>query len=636
MSIPGQRIFLHAAVIACLALLTSILPGSILPAGAAQRVALVIGNSKYAAAPVLKNPVSDAQDLAASLRGLGFDVIELEDATRTNMADAIRNFSGKLAGADTALFFYAGHGLQLNGENYLVPVDAHVQGVADVRFGTIDLNDIMGEMDGKDRANIIILDSCRDNPFAEVLSKAGRSIGSTRGLGRVDDTGVGTLVVYSTQPNNVALDGDGRNSPFTSALLKHVATPGLEIRQMISRVRSDVLDATNRVQVPWDNSSLVGEVYLSAAREPAPTAAAAPASAAPANAASSLPGSDTAELLFWQSVARADSKEMYQGYLSRYGDKGQFAFLARQRIEELSKVAALPPPSAPAAVRSAPDVPATDTAAKPAGGAPITDCDRDAAPVAAMVKLPGVDGKDISAIDPVTAVPACQSAVQQYPDESRFKYDLGRAQIAAKNFIEANQSYEAAVKGGNVDAISGLGVSYFLGRGVPQSYQRAFELFSKGDELNNPDAMVGLGQMYADGHFVPKDPGKAQAYYGKAIALGNYVALRSLGFLYYSGNGVPRDYAMALNYFKQASAHGDAAAMDNLGVMYLNGTGVQRDYALARSYYEQAAARGSAEAMQSLGVIYQNGNGVPRDPAMARSYFAQAVAHGYVAPPKGR
>jgi tetratricopeptide (TPR) repeat protein len=270
-----------------------------------------------------------------------------------------------------------------------------------------------------------------------------------------------------------------------------------------------VLDATNRAQVPWDNSSLVGEVYLSAGQQAAPAPTVAPAAA---NAASSsLPGSDTAELLFWQSVARDDSKEMYQGYLSRYGDKGQFAFIARQRIEALSKVAALPPPAAPtpASARNTPEVPPADTAAKP-GGAPVNDCDRDAAPVLAMVKPPGIDGKDIAAIDPVAAVAACQSASQQYPDEARFKYYLGRAQIAAKNFIEANQSYEAAIKAGSVDAISGLAVSYYLGRGVPQNYQRAFELFSKGDELNEPNAMSGLGQMYADGHFVPKDPAKAQ------------------------------------------------------------------------------------------------------------------------------
>jgi uncharacterized caspase-like protein len=572
--LPGSKSIVLAVVIACVTFLTSVMPGH-----AASRVALVIGNSKYSAAPVLRNPVSDAHDLAASLRALGFDVIALEDATRSSMADAIRSFSGKLAGADTALFFYAGHGLQLNGENYLVPVDAHIQGVADVRFGTINLNDIMSELDGKDRANIIILDSCRDNPFAEVLSKAGRSIGSTPGLGRLDNTGVGTLVVYSTQPNNVALDGDGRNSPFTSALLKHVGTPGLEIRQMISRVRSDVLDATNRVQIPWDNSSLVGEVYLSAAPEPAASSA-----AAPATAVANLPTSDTAELLFWQSVAHADSKEMYEGYLSRYGDKGQFAFLARQRLAELSKVAALPPPSAPAApTRSAPDIPLTDTtAAKPAAGAPVTDCDRAAVPLGGTIKLPGVTGN--YTVDAAVALPACETAVRQYPDEARFKYELGRAQAAGKNFIEANQLYEAAIKGGIPDAIDALGTSYYMGRGVPQNYQRAFELFSKAADLNVSSSMVGLGAMYADGHYVPRDPAKSYALYTKAIALGNYSALRNLGILYYNGAGVKKDYAMARNYLEQAAGKGDTYSMKLLSDIYKNGLGVSKDMVQSREW----------------------------------------------------
>ena len=563
-------------MLACAVLFSSINLGH-----AAQRVALIIGNGKYAAAPTLRNPVSDAHDLASSLRILGFDVIEMEDATRANMAEAIRNFSGKLTGSDTALFFYAGHGLQLNGENYLVPIDAHIQGVADVRFGTINLNDIMGEMDGKDRANIIILDSCRDNPFAEVLSKSGRSIGTTRGLGRVDNTGVGTLVVYSTQPNNVALDGDGRNSPFTAALLKHVATPGLEIRQMISRVRSDVLDATNRVQVPWDNSSLIGEVFLSAAREAPP--------AAQTTAPSGLPGPDTAELLFWQSVARADTREMYDGYLSHYGDKGQFAFLARQRLEELSRLASLPPASASPAIRNTPDASASESATKPADVL-VTDCDRAAAAVISTVKLPGVIGRNIAAIDPVTAVPACQAAVQRYPNEPRFKYELGRAQIAAKNFIEGNQAYEAAMKAGNVDAMGGLGTSYHIGRGIPQNYQRAFELLTKAADLNDPNAMISLGAMYADGHFVQKDPGKAQALYDKAIALGNYDGLRNLGILYLNGAGVPRNYAMARDYFEQAANHGDPYSMKLLSDMYKNGTGVPKDMRQSHEWAQKAEA----------------------------------------------
>ncbi len=230
---------------------------------AGVRLALVLGNSKYQSVPELDNPPNDAADLAQALRGVGFEVIEQRDGTREAMAKAVRDFSDRLRGADVALFFYAGHGLQMNGENYPLPVDAKIESPADVRFNTINLSDVQQEMEGSGngRANIIILDACRNNPFAEKLAHGGRAA-PTRGLGRIEATGEGSLIVYSTQPNNVALDGAGRNSPFTSALLKYVNAPGLEVRQMISRVRGDVLQATGRRQTPWDSSSLVGDVYL--------------------------------------------------------------------------------------------------------------------------------------------------------------------------------------------------------------------------------------------------------------------------------------------------------------------------------------------------------------------------------------
>ena len=245
------------------------------PAAAGTRLALVLGNSRYQNAPSLDNPANDAQDLAGALRGLGFDVIEARDASRDAMARAVHDFSDRLPGAEVALFFYAGHGLQMGGENYLIPVDAKIQTPADVRFSTINLSDIQGEMEGSGRVSIIILDACRDNPFADRLAQGGRALGG-RGLRRMEAAAQGSLIVYSTQPNNIALDGVGRNSPFTAALLKHVTTPGLEVRQMISRVRGDVLAATDKKQTPWDSSSLVGDVYL----------ASAPAGGAPAEASS--------------------------------------------------------------------------------------------------------------------------------------------------------------------------------------------------------------------------------------------------------------------------------------------------------------------------------------------------------------
>jgi hypothetical protein len=231
--------------------------------GTGVRVALVIGNGRYTQVPQLPNPPNDAADIAQALRKLGFDVIEGRDVDRKTMEDKIREFGRKLDKADLALFFYAGHGLQVAGKNYLVPIDAKLERPGDLTFETIDMAVVLEQMESAQRVDLIFLDACRDNPFAKSLARSlgTRSASVGQGLAQVQSA-VGTMIIYSTQPDNVAQDGAGRNSPFTSALLKHMATPGLEIDSMMKRVRADVLAATQQQQVPWDHSSLVGDVFL--------------------------------------------------------------------------------------------------------------------------------------------------------------------------------------------------------------------------------------------------------------------------------------------------------------------------------------------------------------------------------------
>ena len=519
------------------------------PAQAAARLALVIGNARYTSAPVLSNPSNDAQDLSATLRTLGFEVIERSDATRATMADAVREFSEKLDGVDTALFFYAGHGVQVNGDNYLVPVDAKINGPADVRFGTINLTDIMGEMEGKGRSSIVILDACRDNPFADAIQKGGRSLGK-RGLSSINPNGAGMLVVYSTQPNNIALDGGGRNSPFTSALLAHVRKPGLEIRQLVSEVRADVLSSTDGKQVPWDNSSLVGEVYL-----------ASPPSALAATEPTALADSGNAELLFWQSVVKDDTRAMYEGYLRQYGENGHFAFIAHQRIATLAE------PSINGPKSGATPEPAQATMASKENG-----CQQLVA-------------RDPDLIDVKAALPACEAELREHPGDATALYGLGRAQTAAKNYIEANRYLDAAIKAGNAQALSVLGEAYYLGHGTPQSYARAYDFFQRGVDKGDTVAMLDLGAMYSNGYFVKKDVVKARDLFARSIELGNYSALRNLGVLYYNGDGVPRNYRLALDYFNQAAEHGDASAMKVLADIYEHGfAGMRRDPEKAREW----------------------------------------------------
>jgi len=238
---------------------------SVPPALADKRIALVIGNSKYVEVPMLANPANDANAIATALRASGFDVILGLDVDQRAFEKKVRDFSQLIADADVAAFFYAGHGLQVAGRNYLVPIDAHLENERDLDFDTVSLDLVLKQMElGRaDKTNIVFLDACRTNPFARNLARSmgTRSVSIGEGLAQVD-TGVGTFIAYSTQPGNVALDGSGRNSPFTTALAKHMKDPDRDLTSVMIEVRKDVLAATAGKQVPWDHSALTGEFYF--------------------------------------------------------------------------------------------------------------------------------------------------------------------------------------------------------------------------------------------------------------------------------------------------------------------------------------------------------------------------------------
>jgi uncharacterized caspase-like protein len=234
-----------------------------LPADAAKRVAFVIGNAAYSQAGTLTNPVNDATDMASALKTFGFEVILGLDLDRRNFGEKLRAFSNALEDADTAVLFYAGHGLQVAGHNYLVPVDAVLNSERDLDFETISLDFVLKQMevDREGKTNIVFLDACRDNPLTRNLARSmgTRSASVGQGLAEVQ-TGVGTFIAYSTQPGNVAQDGTGRNSPFTAALSHRVQEPRRNLTALMIEVRK--LKATGGRQVPWDHSALTSDFFF--------------------------------------------------------------------------------------------------------------------------------------------------------------------------------------------------------------------------------------------------------------------------------------------------------------------------------------------------------------------------------------
>jgi uncharacterized caspase-like protein len=319
-----------AALLAAIMLLP--LPGA---QAAERRVALVVGVGAYKNVPTLPNPPNDARDVAAALTRLGFETETLVDPDRPAFEAATRRLGERAKNADAALFFFAGHALEAVGHNWLVPAPADVHTDRDLRFETLDLEAVLEQLDGAARLSILILDACRDNPFRRLLQAGSRGIGGS-GLGQVQ-AAAGTLVAFATAPGTVAADGNGRNSPFTAALLRHIETPGLELRQLMGAVRKDVREATRNAQVPWENSALEGSFYFKAASEPPP----APAAVAPL----------AVELAFWESIRASRNPADFRAYLTRF-PAGAFADLARNRLTPAAKTA-----SSNAAIVPVPDVP---------------------------------------------------------------------------------------------------------------------------------------------------------------------------------------------------------------------------------------------------------------------------------------
>ncbi len=298
------------------------------------RVALVIGNSDYKHAAILDNPVNDANDIAAALEKQNFKVIKGIDLDHAGMLATIRKFSRALSKGDVGVFFYAGHGIQVSGKNYLVPIDAKLTDSFGIDFELVRLSRIHQAMEQSSKVNIIFLDACRNNPIARNLARSmgTRSAAVGNGLAAME-SGIGSLISFSTQPGNVALDGRGmRNSPYSAALAKYISEGSGDITEILIKVRRDVMAATSQQQVPWEHSALTQQFYFQ--KKQTPPQAAQPAASSPGG----LTFAQRAELAFWNSVKDSGDPALLRSYLEQY-PQGAFAALAKVLAGRHSKTA---------------------------------------------------------------------------------------------------------------------------------------------------------------------------------------------------------------------------------------------------------------------------------------------------------
>lgn len=284
-----------------------------------NRVALVIGNAAYPGMAALKNPANDANDIAAKLRALGFNVTLKINVAQKAMLRALSEFGDKIEDGNEALFFYAGHGMQVKGRNFMIPVDAEIRSESNVSSEAVDVDQLLDKL-SRARLSIVILDACRNNPFER------RFRGGGQGLAQINAP-TGTLIAYATAPGRVAADGEGKNGLYTQELLKVMGTPGIKVEDVFKRVRANVVQQSGEAQTPWETSSLTGDFYFAAAST----------SSRAENSAYSPVSRIDADDALWDAVEKGNTREDYAAYLQRY-PSGKYAALASSRKERLDAV----------------------------------------------------------------------------------------------------------------------------------------------------------------------------------------------------------------------------------------------------------------------------------------------------------
>jgi Caspase domain/Sel1 repeat len=504
--------------------------GMVSAAHAEKRVALVIGNSAYRAVPALPNPTADARLMSDTLLSLGFFVVgggARLDLDKAGFDSALQEFSRQLAGADVALFYYAGHGVETHGLNYLIPVDAHPLDEGDIFAQGIGTAGILDRMEKSGaRINLVLLDACRDNPFRGigVRSKAG-------GLAQMQAP-PGTLISFATQPRSVSLDGDDGHSPYTKALAETMQRPGYGLFRTFNEVGLAVEKATGGSQLPWVSSSPIsGNFYF--AGKPAPVAT---------------------------TIATADPTgtpaPIVEARLSPSDDS-----LRRDLITECDRLAAMPYDTG-----HAPSLP----------GLEVENIDVAAAARAcndAIAQYPDVMRFTFEAGRVATARKDYAEARRLYDKAAAAGYAMAMNNIGAfyesgsgvaKNYEEAARWYGKAAAAGEPIAMIDLGWLYEYGDGVAKDIAQARRLYEAAANAGVPAGMNNLGLLYMYGKGVPRDYNQARRLFEQGAALGGDACMNGLGVLYSAGHGVRRDVNVARQWFERAAALGNPEAKQNL------------------------------------------------------------------------
>ncbi len=551
-------------------------------AQAADRVALVIANSAYQRATTLPNPLQDGAGVAAALREIGFEVAAPPpNLGKDAMLRALRDFSNRAMQAEVAVIYYAGHGMESQGINYLIPVDAELQMERNLPYEAVPLEQAIGAAASARSVRLVIIDACRDNPFAQSMARIDPTRNVNRGMGRLA-TDSSVHVAYAAAPGAVAKDGpSGGNSPYAAELIRALTGPRLPLDRLLGTVAERVRQATGDQQSPqYSGPSFSRDVFLQADSQPTPQ----PQPFAP------IPSPMAAAL---QTPAQQQSPAPLQ----------TTAMLAP---------AAPPPPPPPTPVAAAL---AVDPAQQALCDAASWPDDRD--------RPPGVTGTLWAQLRPDGhVIAACEALVRAAPSERRFMATLARLYRKAGRGTEALATAQRAADLGSAAAMNIIGGTYKDGAaGVAKDQTAAFLWYLRGAQTGNPSIMGNLGVMYEEGLGVTQSHAEAVRWYRAGAEAGSGLAMRRLGWMYEMGRGVAQSDAEAIRWYRAGADAGDSYAIRNVGVMYKEGLGVTQNYEEALHWYRAAVEAGDAEALADLGLMYEKGLGVTQSDAEAVRWY---------------
>lgn len=619
---------------------------------AAKRVALLIGNEKYEATSQLNNPANDVELMKASFEDAGFDsVTTVHDVGRQDMVKALRDFEDLATGADVAIVYYSGHGMEMNGQNFLLPTDVQLKTDKDIEDEAIGLDRVQRSLEGATKLKLVILDACRNNPFEQSMTRSISTRAVSRGLARVEPESADLLVAFASKAGTVALDGEGRNSPFATALAKYLTEPGVDVRIALGKVRDEVVSVTNRGQEPFVYGSLGGaQIFLNIKEVNINITN---------NGEQLSPNSQSAAAADWQNIRDLADKDLIAAFLAKHGSDPVYKMLAEKKLKLLAEAeqtsSATPDEIAWDALKQSTDAAALTrflerypdskhkveaeqqiAALEPQKGLNIsqtgkdTQASRDCYLLAGEPQsMPGFVGVNFLKLDSARALTACAQAVNENPDDMMLVNMLGRAQDAGRDYVEARHNYQKAADGGNMYALTNLAWFSVYGTDGAVDVDQGKRMFEQAAKAGNAYGQASLGWLYREGYGgIAQDYDEAARWYQLAADQGYANAMATVGWFYREGLGLPKDLAQSLSWYKKAAEGGDVNAMSSLGWAYQNGLGTEQNYAEAKTWYEKAANVGDSYSMALLGWFYDVGTGVAQDYAQARTWYEMAANAG--------